>query len=74
MKFCQVLHKVIQGLGTNDTTLIRVIVSRAEIDMHYIKAEYQKQYGKTLDEMVQLETSTNYKAFLLSYRLGLIVY
>ncbi|KAH9724561.1 Annexin [Citrus sinensis] len=62
----QVLHKAMKGLGTDDTTLVRVIVTRTEIDMQYIKAEYSKKYKKTLTDAVHSETSGNYRAFLLS--------
>ncbi|CAB4265281.1 unnamed protein product [Prunus armeniaca] len=64
--FARVLHKAMKGLGTDDPTLIRVIVTRAEIDMLYIKAEYRNQYGKSLHDAVQSDTSGHYKAFLLS--------
>lgn len=60
------LHKSMKGLGTDDTTLIRVIVTRAEIDMQYIKAEYLKKYRKTLNDAVSSETSGHYRTFLLS--------
>ncbi|KAM0871643.1 hypothetical protein ACQ4PT_039245 [Festuca glaucescens] len=40
--FAKVLHKAMKGLGTSDTALIRVVVTRTEIDMQYIKAEYHK--------------------------------
>ena len=62
----QVLYKAMKGLGTNDNTLIRVIVTRTEIDMKYIKAEYAKKYKKTLNDAVHSETSGNYRAFLLA--------
>ena len=62
----QVLHKAMQGLGTDDTTLIRVIVTRTEIDMQYIKAEYLRKYNKTLYDAVHSETSDHYRTFLLS--------
>lgn len=55
-----------KGMGTNDSTLIRVIVTRAEIDMEYIKAEYQKKYKKPLSNEVHSETSSHYRTFLLS--------
>lgn len=64
--FAKVLHKAMKGLGTDDSTLIRVIATRAEIDMQYIKAEYHKKYGKPLNDAVHSETSGNYRAFLLS--------
>ncbi|KAI3688267.1 hypothetical protein L1987_81978 [Smallanthus sonchifolius] len=64
--FAKVLHKSMQGLGTDDTTLIRVIVTRTEIDMQYIKAEYHKKYKKSLNDAVHSETSGHYQTFLLS--------
>ncbi|KAL1807628.1 hypothetical protein DCAR_0727007 [Daucus carota subsp. sativus] len=66
MYFAKVLRKAMKGLGTDDSTLIRVIVTRAEIDMQYIKTEYHKKYGKTLNDAVHSETSSHYKAFLLA--------
>lgn len=64
--FAKVLRKAMKGMGTDDTTLIRVIVSRVEIDMQYIKAEYQKKYHKSLHDAVHSETSGHYRTFLLS--------
>ncbi|KAB2020431.1 hypothetical protein ES319_D07G068300v1 [Gossypium barbadense] len=64
--FAKVLHQAMKGLGTNDTTVIRVIVTRTEIDMHYIKAEYLRKYKKSLNDAVQSETSGHYRTFLLS--------
>lgn len=55
-----------KGMGTDDSTLIRIIVSRAEIDMQYIKAEYHKKYKKTLHKAVHSETSGSYRDFLLA--------
>ncbi|KAF8376770.1 hypothetical protein HHK36_031562 [Tetracentron sinense] len=64
--FAKELHKAMKGLGTNDTTLIRIIVTRVEIDMQYIKAEYQKKHRKSLVDAVHSETSSHYRTFLLS--------
>ncbi|KAK9115840.1 hypothetical protein Sjap_014787 [Stephania japonica] len=64
--FAKVLYKSMKGLGTDDTTLTRVVVTRAEIDMQYIKAEYQKKYRKSLRDAIHSETSGNYKTFLLN--------
>ncbi|KAL3340449.1 hypothetical protein AABB24_028872 [Solanum stoloniferum] len=64
--FAKELHKAMKGLGTNDTTLIRIVVTRTEIDMQYIKAEYQKKHKKSLNDAVHSETSGDYRTFLLS--------
>ncbi|KZV46413.1 hypothetical protein F511_23619 [Dorcoceras hygrometricum] len=63
--FAKVLHKAMKGLGTDESTLTRVIVTRAEIDLLYVKAEYHKKYGKSLNETVHSETSRHYRTFLL---------
>lgn len=55
-----------KGLGTDEKALTRVIVTRAEIDLQYIKAEYMKNNGKTLYEAVRSETSGHFKNFLLA--------
>ncbi|XP_072980204.1 annexin D5 [Typha angustifolia] len=64
--FAKILRKAMKGLGTNDTKLVRVVVTRTEIDMQYIKAEYQKKYKKSLSEAIHSETSGHYRTFLLS--------
>jgi len=64
--FAKVLYKAMKGLGTNDTKLMRVILTRTEIDMQYIKAEYQKKYKKQLSDVVHSETSGHYRTLLLS--------
>ena len=60
----QVLHKAMKGMGTNDSTLIRVVVTRTEMDMQYIKAAYYQQYHKTLVEAIHSEISGHYRTFI----------
>lgn len=59
--FAQKLHKSMKGLGTDDRTLIRVVVTRCEIDMENIKLEFQKIYEKSLKSFISGDTSGDYK-------------
>ncbi|GAB1611229.1 annexin A7 isoform X2, partial [Argonauta hians] len=63
--FASQLHKAISGLGTKDNTLIRIVVSRSEIDLQNIKESYQRNYGKSLHEAISSDTSGDYKKLLL---------
>jgi annexin A7/11 len=60
------LYKSMIGVGTDDSSLIRVITTRAEIDMLYIKGEFSSMYKKTLEHMIAGDTSGKYKHFLLT--------
>ncbi|EPQ08727.1 Germ cell-less protein-like 1 [Myotis brandtii] len=51
--FAERLYKSMKGLGTDDDTLIRVMVSRAEIDMLDIRAHFKRLYGKSLYSFIK---------------------
>ena len=62
--FARRLRESVQGIGTNDSRLVRVIVSRCEVDMPRIKQAYQRLYGRDLVSDVRSDTSGDYKRIL----------
>uniref|UniRef100_A0A8C5BEE4 Annexin n=1 Tax=Gadus morhua TaxID=8049 RepID=A0A8C5BEE4_GADMO len=63
--FAERLHKAMQGAGTKDRTLIRIMVSRSEKDMLDIRQEYLKNYQKSLYTHISGDTSGDYQKLLL---------
>uniref|UniRef100_A0A8C7Y7I9 Annexin n=1 Tax=Oryzias sinensis TaxID=183150 RepID=A0A8C7Y7I9_9TELE len=63
--FAERLYKSMKGLGTTDSVLIRIMVSRAEIDMLDIKEHFLKMYGKSLHSFIKGDTSGDYRKILL---------
>ena len=63
--FAKILYKSMKGLGTSDTTLIRVMISRNEIDMPQIKQYYRNLYNKDLINDIKGDTSGNYQKILV---------
>ena len=63
--FATRVNKAVKGLGTNDKLLIRVLVTRAEIDMPQIKQYYKQLYGKDMVEDIKGDTSGDYRKLLL---------
>ncbi|CAJ0948987.1 unnamed protein product [Ranitomeya imitator] len=64
--FATRLYKSMKGLGTADNTLIRIMVSRSEIDMMDIRESFRTQYEKSLYSMIKNDTSGEYKKALLN--------
>lgn len=63
--FAERLNSACKGCGTQDRTLIRVLVSRSEIDLQDVKVQYLEKYGKPLSQTIKEETSGDYLKALL---------
>ncbi|XP_029465352.1 annexin A11 isoform X2 [Rhinatrema bivittatum] len=63
--FAERLNKAMRGAGTKDKTLIRILVSRSEVDLMNIRAEYKTMYGKSLYTDITGDTSGDYRKILL---------
>eukprot|EP00794_Sanderia_malayensis_P012775 gene12775-14086_t len=64
--FADKLWKSMKGVGTDDSTLIRVVVSRSEIDLVEIKQAFLQKYHKTVYKMIEGDCSGDYKKLLLA--------
>ncbi|KAJ8385178.1 hypothetical protein AAFF_G00192290 [Aldrovandia affinis] len=63
--FAECLYHSMRRAGTDDDTLIRVMVSRSEVDMLDIKAEFKRMYSQSLYTTIQEDTSGDYMTALL---------
>ncbi len=64
--YAMLLHDTCSGLGTKDKDLIRLLVSRAEIDLPLIKAAFSNFYKRSLYAVVKSDTSGDYQKLLLA--------
>lgn len=52
--FARRLHEAVDGIGTDDTLLTRIIVDRAENDLPCIKEAYLEMYKETLEDAIRV--------------------
>ena len=62
--FAHRVHQALKGAGTKDKKLMRILITRDEIDMPQIRAAYQKLYGRDMVGDIRSDTSGDYKAIL----------
>ncbi|XP_055927703.1 annexin-B12-like isoform X1 [Argiope bruennichi] len=63
--FASQLHDALNGPKTDDATLIRILVSRSEVDLADIYEWYHMKYDVDLCEAIYADTSGDYRTILL---------
>lgn len=63
--FADRIYNAVKGLGTDNNTLIRILISRSEVDLLSIRVAYRRKYGKSLYSTIQSEAKGNYGSALL---------
>ena len=63
--FATRINYAIKGAGTKDALLIRILVTRDELDMPQIKAAYKRLYNKDMVQAIEKDTSGDYKKLLV---------
>ena len=63
--FATRVQYAVKGLGTKDKLLIRILVTRDEIDMPQIKEAYKRLYNKDMVKDIESDTSGDYKRLLV---------
>jgi len=63
--FAKRLYKSMKGAGTDDSTLVRVVVSRSEVDLDDIKAIFEGLYEQSLFEFISGDCGGDYRNALM---------
>lgn len=63
--FAERLYKSMKGMGTDDDTLIRIVVARSEIDLADVKEAFQEKHETSLGEFISNDCGGDYKKMLL---------
>lgn len=64
--FARKLYKLIRDSEQNEDSIMRIIVSRSEIDMVFIKTEYEKKYKRSLEAAIQDITTGEFQHLLVA--------
>lgn len=62
----QCLQAAVEGLGTDDESLIEIVCPRTNEEIQEIKKEYRRLYGEEAEDAVADDTSGDYKRLLVS--------
>ena len=63
--FATRVNEAIKGWGTNDHLLMRILITRDEVDMPQIKQYYKQLYGKDMVQAVKNDISGDYQKLMI---------
>jgi len=64
--YARLINSLMKGIGTKDDDLIRVLVSRSEIDLHEIKLQYEYFYDRSLHDAIKSDLTGDYEKLFLT--------
>lgn len=64
--FARRLNAAMKGAGTDEDTLIRIIVGRSELDLQTVKDMYLEKYDVTLKDALDSECGGDFKRLLIA--------
>ena len=63
--FATRIKKAIEGFGTDNKTLIRILITRCEVDMEIIKKYYKQIYKKDMIDDIKSDISGDYQKLMI---------
>ena len=63
--FATRIKTAIEGFGTDNKTLIRILITRCEVDMNIIKKYYKQLYKKDMIEDIKNDISGDYQKLMI---------
>lgn len=64
--FAERLYNSMKGAGTNDSTLIRLVITRSECDLAVVANVFSSMYEQSLSEFISSDCSGDYKRLLIA--------
>ncbi|KAL1451343.1 hypothetical protein WDU94_005730 [Cyamophila willieti] len=64
------LHHAMAGVGTTESTLVEILCSTSNAEIHAIRQAYETEYKRSLDKDIEGDTSGHFKKLLISIAQG----